>query len=449
MTFEDSRASLLDALDAAGSPEEIFEFQVRIADGIRAAEPQKTDEAHQHRHLLRLMGDALAWKLVDRHTIREMARSRRDPPSISSQGEDFDFVMSVARRGLDGGIPVICDLTHLLAVGDIVSVGHASVSVLECKNKKFPLREPSGRHARQEARARRASDYLSRGHVTGSDGRTTVSVDLDEPPSAYGVLRDCVDRAYAGPDGGSSVGVIGERDFILVLRHGSKTVGELMEPLMETVRPDGWRLPVLQGFSGAIWHPSPFRGNPYTLPLSAAQRTDLAEGDMTVMRIVDAGALDYAGDPRGVSVRIEVHRRGEALCFETLVNGRSVELSDRFIDQVLWDFKPLAGTRAMVAEAAALFGHVDDGSQTPPFAAASPAVNTMSGFAYRTGDDDQEPVVTVRLGQLKDVGVDISALEGLPEDPDDRAQGMTAFPVVMECQDGRLAVRLVEPGGTD
>lgn len=168
-------------------------------------------------------------------------------------------------------------------------------SVLECKNKKLPPREPSGRHARQEARARRASDYLSRGHVTDSEGRTTVSVDLDEPPSAYGVLRDCVDRAYAGPDGGSSVGVIGERDFILVLRHGSKTVGELMEPLMETVKPDGWRLPVLQGFSGAIWHPSPFRGNPYALPLSAAQRTDLAEGEMTVMRIVDAGALDYAG----------------------------------------------------------------------------------------------------------------------------------------------------------
>ncbi|MFE7191352.1 hypothetical protein [Kitasatospora sp. NPDC057541] len=442
MAFEDTRASLVAALDTASSPKDIFDLQRRIAEEIRAAEPQDSEEADDHRHLLRLMGDSLAWKMLNRHAIRELARDRRDPPHLSSQGEDFEFVMSVAGRDLDAGrVPIVCDLTHLLAVGDIVSTAGSGITILECKNKRLPFREPGGRHARQETRARKAAEYLKNGHVTDSSGFTTVSVDLDEPESAYEILRDCVDRACAHDGGGGSVGVIGDRDFILALHHGSKSIAELMEQVSQTIRMDGWRIPIAQGFSDAVWGPSPFRSNPYMLPLSAGQRADLVDGNLTLMRIVDIGMLDYSGDLHGLDVRIATRMRERIPRFDTLVDGRPVEISTRFIEQVLWDFKPLAATRAMVAEIAARFGRTAGEPGAAPLADASPTVSTTSGFVFRARGDDREPVVMTRIGQLRDLGVDISALEALAEDPGGSAAETTVFPAVLDCRGSRPVMR--------
>jgi hypothetical protein len=113
MSHESVHASLLGQLDGITSPQAAMEFQGRLADELLSAEADTGPDARRRRHLLRLMGDALAWKALSRHTIRELARGRQRPPSLTAQGADFGFVVEVAEQiAHDGVLPIICDLTQ-------------------------------------------------------------------------------------------------------------------------------------------------------------------------------------------------------------------------------------------------------------------------------------------------------------------------------------------------
>ena len=56
----------LDAVDNAGSS---AAFQRILADELRAAEADSSPDSRWHRHLLRLMGDALARKTLSEHAL--------------------------------------------------------------------------------------------------------------------------------------------------------------------------------------------------------------------------------------------------------------------------------------------------------------------------------------------------------------------------------------------
>jgi hypothetical protein len=154
MQFEGVRERLLIQLDTVDSPESSAAFQRALADELRAAEADGSPNSRWHRHLLRLMGDALARKMLSIHTLSELARDMRPAPSLSAQGSDFDFVLDAAEAFAHGGIPsVVSDLTHLVGVGDIVTAnGGDAISIIECKNRPMPdhlvLR---GRHWRSSA----------------------------------------------------------------------------------------------------------------------------------------------------------------------------------------------------------------------------------------------------------------------------------------------------------
>lgn len=98
-------------------------FQRALAEELFDSELGAGLDDRWHRHLLRLMGDALAWQVLSRHAIRERARDNRRSPTLSGQGSDFGFVIEVAQQIAHGGsVPVVCDLTRLLGLGDIVAV---------------------------------------------------------------------------------------------------------------------------------------------------------------------------------------------------------------------------------------------------------------------------------------------------------------------------------------
>ena len=159
------------------------------------------------------MGDALAWKALSRHTIRELARGRQRPPSLTTQGADFGFVVEVAEQiAHDGVLPIICDLTHLLDVGDIIAAALGTISIIECKNTPLPaVWNPRGRQGRQLKRQARASGYLAQGHVPDDD-QTWISIEVAEPRRCDVELRDCVARARSS-ERGYAVANLGERDL--------------------------------------------------------------------------------------------------------------------------------------------------------------------------------------------------------------------------------------------
>jgi hypothetical protein len=204
MQLERTRAHLLSQLDAINSAESAMAFQRALARELSAAETAASPDSRWHRHLLRLMGGALARQLLSPHTLRELARDQRPVSALTDQGDDFEFVLDVAERlAHDGVAPIVADLTHLIGVGDLIAVTPDDISIIECKNRQMPdgwmLR---GRQWRQRQRQAEAASYLANGYVRGVDGQSRIALEIDEPKPRREELRACVQRARgtARPD---------------------------------------------------------------------------------------------------------------------------------------------------------------------------------------------------------------------------------------------------------
>ena len=252
----------LDAVDNAGSS---AAFQRILADELRAAEADSSPDSRWHRHLLRLMGDALARKTLSEHALFELAREMRPAPSLSAQGSDFDFVLDTAEAFARGGVPVVVsDLTHLVGVGGIVTVNDSNaISIIECKNRAMPdnlvLR---GRHWRQQRRQADAAAYLSTGYLSSDGQRPRIALEVDQPPRRDDELLQCIEQAWRSPTG-SATAYFGERDLLIACWNRGLPVKDVFSQI--TINQDGWRSAVTAGSLTACANPGPFVANPYSL----------------------------------------------------------------------------------------------------------------------------------------------------------------------------------------
>jgi hypothetical protein len=409
MSPESAHASLLGQLDAITIPQGGMEFQRRLAGELLSAEADTGPDARRRRHLLRLMGDALAWKALSRHMIRELARGRQRPPSLTAQGADFGFVLEVAEQiAHDGVLPIVCDLTHLLGVGDIVAATAGVISIIECKNTPLPAGwNPRGRHLRQLQRQARASGYLAKGHAPAGD-QTRISIDVAEPRRCDEELRDCVERARSS-ERGYAVADLGERD-LLVARWD---LGLALEDSMHLPDREGWQYPAFGGSATATDNPGPFTANPYDLPLPADARLAVVEGDLLLFRIVDLAPLGWHGQAVGTSVEIYDKGGRPHLCAQHA--GRTLQLSDRFIDQILLDFRTVADTQAQIKAMLSAIGELGSLPRPEQKQRAAPEIRTMASFVYRSPDGSADPVMVSELREFTNVGMPIRLEEPPPD----------------------------------
>ncbi|WP_157429953.1 hypothetical protein [Actinomadura oligospora] len=409
MSLEQTRAELLARFDDITTPSDVIDLQRALAAEIRSAEADRNEDNDWHRHLLRLMGDAIAWKSLERHSIRELARGRRRPPSLTSQGQDFDYVLDVATEVADGNlIPIVADLTHLISVGDIIAVGPSAISILECKNRKPPAGPPRGRHRRQEIRALQAADYLTDGIVTSSDGMKYLSVEVAEPQPEIAALQQCIEAAQRSPVGAALLD-LGERDLILALWPGGLDPNEVLQEV--SVDPANWAHPQLSFISNAVENPGPFRFNPYATALPMPFRLALAEGELIVGRFVDLGFLETRQSADG-GPDIEIYRKEGNLHLRTNLLGHDLEFSDRFIEQVMWNFTSVHAMGATLPRILSEFARLGpDPTDEAREEAASPTVTSLHGFIYSDVEENGGNVFVTRVGHLTSRGIDLSLEE--------------------------------------
>ncbi|HEY6310703.1 MAG TPA: hypothetical protein VIY52_07835 [Streptosporangiaceae bacterium] len=443
MQFERARRRLLDQLDAIDSPEAAMAFQRALASELRAAEKDANTEVRWHGHLLRLMGDALARQLLSRHTLRELSRDWHPAPSLTGQGEDFDFVLEVAEQTVGPGfVPLISDLTHLITVGGLISVGPSSIAIIECKNRKMPtgwgLR---GRHARQLQRQSEAASYLTSGHVPDGNGKPRIALEVDEPRPREEELQDCVGRASASATG-SAAAQLGDRDFLIACWER----GLQPQHVLPRIDTDGWRFPAIAGSATAAENPAPFIANAYSLPLPADARHAVAEGDLLLLRLVDLGLLTREHEAGSASPSVEVYRKGGSCHLRAVLDGGPVELSQRFIDQVIWNFWSAADTSSMIMACLEAVQAAGRGTPGRRIAAAAPEVPTLAGFAYRGPDASAGPVFVSRLSDLARVGVSVPYEEFEAFDVGTEPVSVSA---VIERQGQHLRMRLDDASPAD
>jgi hypothetical protein len=88
--------------------------------------------------------------------------------------------------------------------------------------------------------------------------------------------------------------------------------------------------------------------NPYTLPLPADARLAIVEGDLLLFRLVDLAPLGWHDDVGRGHTSVEIFRRDGRPHLRAQHAGRTLELSDRFIDRILLDFRTVADTLAQI-----------------------------------------------------------------------------------------------------
>ncbi|WP_433295955.1 hypothetical protein ACQPZQ_14745 [Pseudonocardia sp. CA-142604] len=437
------RAELARTLAGIDSIQSALDFQVALANSIRAAEslPER-DEAKFHNNILRRMGDAFATQLLGAHTVREFARDRGRPPHLTGQGADFEFVLDTASSiATAGAVPIIADLTTLLSVGDIIAMRSDLLLLIECKNRVPPKpHTPRGRLWRQMRRRDNATTYLRDDQVVEEGGTRRIAIDADmlEPRNDL-LIRECI-LASELSDTGLACRQMTDNDFIVAIWNHDWNQGAAMASLsnaMHEMRGDTWRYPLIGGGSEFMRSSSPWHLNPFSLDIDIKYQIALAEGDLMLWRFADISPIvGPVPDCCNAAIRCDVTPDG-ALQLKLTIDNDDHSISHRFLDEIGLGFMPVRAIRdaihqlcgSMVRDVEAVTTQPDtepvhERSESRTTSAGPSAVRgrpIVSAIAYKSpAGDNRSPVLVVDLEQLMRLGyqVPVDELRSLYEQLD-------------------------------
>ncbi len=365
-----------------------IDWQRRLADAIMRAERDSADrartkderlEAKRHRHLLRVIGDGLVHTLLPSHTIRALSRHPGKPAHLTSQGDDFEFVFDSARAIASlGGIPILSDLTTLIGIGDIVTVLHDGVAVIECKNRPAPDHPPTGRPARQQRRGESAVDYLANSYIEEDGGhRTAHESPLPDPDFELveRLLNECIEHPQ-----GIAMHAYADDDLLIAATEAASPDVVMAEiaKTMDATEPGTGELRTMVGISflGELVEAATYRRvSPSNYPIAPKLRWRLLERELHLIRIVNMGALAaevYLNDGRMLTL---IPRRGEH-GYEVAIEGTELDhllFTHELAELCAWTPISVKSLRASLIEQA---------KQTPTHLAALTAGDMSAVSAY-------------------------------------------------------------------
>ncbi len=291
-------------------PSSCMDVQRLLAEEILASERDgaaEPDTHRWHRHLLRVIGDSLAWLLLDPGTILALSLNPGPPHSLSNQGVGWKNTIDRAEEFVrDGSYVVVSDLTNMLRIGDLVVIpeGGADIWIVEEKVSGFDTRSLTGRRRRQMQRMLGAI----RGMRPGGGVEESSSADYDiaeEVEARFGPMETIVADVIGGMD---PVAVqVGEGDILWGMDFDEERFDwpSIEAATSSMAAPLVCCLAVPFEESDARFPPPP------AWPIPVETKVRLLERDVLLMHVVDVGQL--VG-----------YRDGFGLIVEVLSNGRRV-----------------------------------------------------------------------------------------------------------------------------
>lgn len=172
--------------------------------------------------------------------------------------------------------------------------------------------------------------------------------------------------------------------------------------------------------------------------MPADARHALAEGDLLLLRFVDLGLLACDHEGGNAHSSVEVYKQGGFYRLRAAVDGRPLQLSRGFIEQVLWNFWTVADIASMLMAFLESVRQLGGGSPEDWAAVAAPEIPTLTGFAYRGSGGSAEPIVVSELSDLSRFGVSVPFrdLEEIAA-----GTGQVAISAVIERHGSRLQMR--------
>lgn len=384
------RRSLIVEFAALPGEGDVVAWQRRLADAIIDAEagsPQHDSAGLKwHRHLLRVIGDALVHALLPAHTIRALSRHPGKPPSLSAQGEDFDFVFECARTlRRSGAVPIVADLTTLIGIGDLVGWGGGGVGVYECKNRIPPMRiSTSGRVARQRLRGERTEEYLTESRIEDDGDLVREAYDFPLPEPEWEAVRDLLERCLAAPTklatysfGTDDTLVACTRDIVL----GDDIAGRL---------PTGGHLvlPAMALYSELFESADHRLRAPSSYPLSGDLRWRLLENELSLIRLVDMGALEAEFTESAHRGRLTPRRGRHGFEVGLDVAGfEPITFTHQLVGFCLWMPVPVSAMRAtLIDHSRVLAAQVEPGQGLGSAMDLAEGDTFIYSMAYRAGE---------------------------------------------------------------
>jgi hypothetical protein len=172
-----ARRKAFELFEAGQTPQDHQRLQAYLVDSILSAEAlrskfqanrEKRFALRDHIRQLRAFGDALAWRVLHPHTIRQLGKNQAMPPLLSDQRAAVELAKEcVEGIAKEGHTALISDLTNILRIGDLIVAGHPEYPlIMELKASKVPeSRKYLGRRGRQMSRMEGTGKYLFEGEA--------------------------------------------------------------------------------------------------------------------------------------------------------------------------------------------------------------------------------------------------------------------------------------------
>jgi hypothetical protein len=330
---------LFDAFPSDPTPNDALHFQRLLADEILRTEAEQHLERSQlrkeHVRLVRIYGDALAWSLLSRYAIRQLARNTGKPPHLTGQGRAFDLVMDCASElAAQGMASLVADLTNVLRNGDLIACDDDDApTIFECKLKGVdPKFARQGRRGRQLSRLESIGEFLrcGRGCIFGvKDDLRTVQIS-HVPHFSY----EIVDQITASALEHRPVAVaLSSHEFYAAGMAGESA--EFSSVLRQITHKPGRQIAIgssLDPLCQGVWDALP----PILWPIDRASRWALMEGDVAITHGMCPDV--FVGLERGHVRTVAVaDAPGQVPCtYKILVGDKEVTIGGTVVLDVLY-----------------------------------------------------------------------------------------------------------------
>ncbi|MGL5824291.1 MAG: hypothetical protein ACRCYU_05560 [Nocardioides sp.] len=265
-----------------------------------------------------------------------MSRSPGKPAHITSQGDDFQFVVARAQELQAAGcLPILADLTTLIGVGDLVLVLADGIAVLECKNRAVPARPPTGRVARQAERGSNAALYLSESYIE-EEGSARIAVEFTLPEPDYAAVEQVVGACISAPTS-LAVHQFGIHD-VLIAGTDEVTSAEL-DAVVPRMMEGASRPSVAIVFMGDLIESATHRRiSPSNYPLPADLRCRLLEREIQLTRIlnIDRLACEFSVGDRVLRLEPRMGMTGLEIKVHGLTGTDEFAYTSEIVEMCLW-----------------------------------------------------------------------------------------------------------------
>lgn len=360
------RLEMIERFESVDSPRALFEFQVALADAIRGVEPTaysgRDDDARFHLRQLRLIGDAVAWRLLHPYAVRKLAGPAAAPPSLISQGEAFDRVLEFAEQCAgSGALVLIADVTNVIGIGDLIICNDRErPGVLESGGSAEHLGK--GRKGRQMMRALAVLRLLHTGEakLEGLEALTqTIEIDT-ELDHSWSAVEVAAGTALKVGKGGRAFDA---GDVVWGVRADERSAHP--PPEVESAL-ERMHSPCVSWNSYRLEHPTSFVPPPLEWPLPHDVRIALFERELRLIHVVDLDAFCRV-HPGGRITEAQLDGRSSGRAgIVVSTSAGDVRVATRFIEDVLDGYQTIETTAHSIIDFVLASQRLDDATVDDP-----------------------------------------------------------------------------------